>query len=97
MNLAKTIRDFRERKKMSQADLAIAAGLSTPYISQVETGKKSPTLSSLEKISMALEIPFPILSFMSMDNTDVPEEKQEAFKLVRPAVQAMIEEFFVTE
>ena len=97
MNLAKTIRDFRERKKMSQADLAIAAGLSTPYISQVETGKKSPTLSSLEKISMALEIPFPILSFMSMDNSDVAEEKQEAFKLVRPAVQAMIEEFFVTE
>jgi transcriptional regulator with XRE-family HTH domain len=97
MNLAKTIRDFREKRKMSQAELATAAGLSTPYISQVETGKKSPTLTSLQKISKALDVPFPILSFMSMDNTDVAEEKQEAFKLVRPAVQAMIEEFFVPE
>ena len=97
MNLIKTIARLRKRKGMSQAQLAKVSGLSTTYISLMESGKKSPTLKSLEKISQGLEVPFPILSFMALDDEDVHPDKRSAFKLVAPAVNAMIEEFFLGE
>lgn len=37
-------------------DVAAASGLSRAYISQVETGKASPSLQTLEKLGAALEI-----------------------------------------
>lgn len=97
MNITKKIRELRENKGMSQAELAKAAGLSTTYISLMESGKKSPTLKSLEKISTALDIPFPVLSFMSLSEEDIPVEKRSAFRLLGPSVNAMIKEFFLKE
>ncbi|MBI1228158.1 MAG: helix-turn-helix domain-containing protein [Bacteroidetes bacterium] len=97
MSVINKIRELREKKGMSQADLAKAAGLSMTYISLLEGGKKSPTLKSLEKISDALGIPFPLLSFLALDSKDVFPEKRKAFELVNPAIQAMVEEFFLSE
>ena len=95
MNLIKKITEIRKEKGMSQAELAKAAGLSTTYISFIESGKKSPTLKSLEKISQALNIPFPILSFLALDENDVHPDKRAAFELVRPAVKAMVNLYVV--
>lgn len=89
------IRELREKKKMSQAELANASGLSTTYISLLEGGKKSPTLKSLEKICEALGVPFALLSFLSLESHDVKEEKRAAFDLLKPAIDAMVEEFFL--
>lgn len=94
MNIARKIRDLREKKGMSQADLGKRAGLSTTYISLVESEKKSPTLKSLNKISHALGIPFPVLSFLALEESDLKPEKRSAYKVVGPSVHAMIEEFF---
>ncbi len=38
-------------------DVAAATGLSRAYISQVETGKASPSLQTLEKLGLALDTP----------------------------------------
>ena len=94
MNVIATIRSLREDKKMSQAQLASLAGLSTTYISLVESGKKSPTLKSLQKISKALGIPFPILSFMSLDEQDIKPEKRDAYNVIAPAINSMLKSFF---
>jgi len=96
MNLPDKIKDLREAKKMSQAVLAEKSGLSATYISLIESGKKSPTLKSLKKISAGLGVPFPVLSFLSLDEEDVSPEKRAAFKMIEPTVTAMLQEFFVT-
>ena len=95
MSVVSKIRELREKKGLSQAELASRAGLSTTYISMLEGGKKSPTLNSLEKISAALDIPFPILSFLSWSTDDIAPEKRVAFEFIKPSVDAMIEEFFL--
>lgn len=94
MDIAKAIKQARKKQKLTQSELAESAGLSLAFINQLENGKKSPTLKSLEKISQALGIPFPVLSFLSLDENDIPSEKRSAFKVIGPSIQAMIEEFF---
>ena len=57
MDIGKRLRETRTRLGMVIDDVAAASGLSRAYISQVETGKASPSLQALEKLAAALAIP----------------------------------------
>jgi transcriptional regulator with XRE-family HTH domain len=50
------LKHYREAVGLSQEDLAAKAGLDRTYISQLERGLKSPTLTSIEKIGECLGI-----------------------------------------
>ncbi|MEC9488174.1 MAG: helix-turn-helix transcriptional regulator [Halanaerobium sp.] len=50
------IRKKREIKSLSQCQLASKAGLSQSFLSDVENGRKSPTVRSIMKLAMALDI-----------------------------------------
>ena len=50
------LKKARLKKKISQEDLSLAAGLSRVYISELEFGKKSPSLDTIFKVSNALSI-----------------------------------------
>jgi len=54
--LGENLRKWREKKDMSQVDLATALGVDRAYISNIENGRMNPTLSTLEKIAGALSI-----------------------------------------
>jgi transcriptional regulator with XRE-family HTH domain len=41
---------------MSARDLATATGLSAPYISEIESGKKEGSISAMKKIVEALKV-----------------------------------------
>ena len=98
MNIGKTIKELRKRKGLSQQELAKLTGISQTYISQLEkNADRNPSVEILNKISKALEIPYPILAFLTLDNSDINEDKQEAFKQIKPAVNALIKEFFLSE
>lgn len=50
------IKVWRAHRKMSARDLAAATGLSAPYISEIESGKKEGSISAVKKIAEALRI-----------------------------------------
>ncbi len=50
----KTIRKYRG---MTQDDLANACGLSRPYLTEIETGRKEGSIRSLKSIAKALNVP----------------------------------------
>ena len=52
----KTLRKSRLRKLLSQEELAIASNLSRSYISDIEMGKKDPSLFTVFKLSHGLKI-----------------------------------------
>ena len=54
--LGENLRRLRLKKKMSQGDLATALSVDRAYISNIENGRMNPTLSTLEKIAVALGI-----------------------------------------
>ena len=54
--LAKSIRETRENLQLSQLELAMKAGLCRSYISDVERGARSISLSNLTYLAGALEM-----------------------------------------
>lgn len=52
----RSLRKRRLAKLLSQEDLAIASNLSRAYISDLETGKKDPSLFTVCKLSSGLKI-----------------------------------------
>ena len=52
----KLIRDLRQKRNMTLQELAHRAGLSISYLSEIELGKKQPSLETIDKISQALNI-----------------------------------------
>ncbi len=55
--VGRTIRELRDLKRMTARDLAQRAGVSSAMVSRVESGQVSPSLSILEMLAAALEVP----------------------------------------
>lgn len=75
MDIGSTIRAIRKRKNMTIAKLCKETGLSQGFMSQVETNKTSPSISTLENIADALNVP---LAYFLL-------KKEERMKVVRKA------------
>lgn len=45
----------RQRKKLSQVDLAKKAGISVSYVSMLERAQRSPPLETIESLAKALD------------------------------------------
>ena len=54
--LGMRIKYLRQRRKWSQEDLALEAGVNKNYLSDLERGSRNPTLKILEKIAASLDI-----------------------------------------
>lgn len=54
--LSAVINEERKKQKMTQIDLACKASLNRAYISEIERGKRNPTINVLLQISEALSI-----------------------------------------
>lgn len=48
------IKEWRVRRRMTLAQLADSAGIDTGFLAYIESGKKAPSLRTLERISDAL-------------------------------------------
>jgi transcriptional regulator with XRE-family HTH domain len=54
--LGENIKKLRIQKGMNQLELSSILGVDTAYISNVENGKKNPTIRTVENIAKALKI-----------------------------------------
>ncbi len=54
--LGDNMKRIRTRKKMSQGDIARALDVDRGYISNIENGKKNPTLATIKKLADSLGI-----------------------------------------
>lgn len=59
--LPERLKYMRERRNMTQAELAKKADVSQSTIAQIESGKKDPSLSTIKKLSEALDVHIAIL------------------------------------
>ncbi|RMH52567.1 MAG: helix-turn-helix domain-containing protein [Zetaproteobacteria bacterium] len=80
--LAETIRDLRLRQGLSQRALAERAGISAAALSQLEAGRVSPSVATLEKLADGLGVSVASFFLQSARDSDL-----EIFRLQdRPAV-----------
>ncbi|GAA4161042.1 hypothetical protein GCM10022217_26070 [Chryseobacterium ginsenosidimutans] len=56
VEVGRQVRRFREKKKLSQTELAERIGKDRQYLYKIETGKVSSSIFTLAVIALALEI-----------------------------------------
>jgi transcriptional regulator with XRE-family HTH domain len=83
-SLGDFIRKQRAMQEMSLRQLAQVAGISNPYLSQIERGLREPSEKVLESMARALEISADTLYEQAGIATDADDEEDE------PAVVAAI-------
>jgi transcriptional regulator with XRE-family HTH domain len=52
------LREWRERRRRTQLELALEAGISTRHLSFVETGRSKPSAEMVLRLAEGLEVPF---------------------------------------
>jgi transcriptional regulator with XRE-family HTH domain len=74
--LNEALRLIRAYHDLSQTQLCVELGVSNSYLSEIESGKKTPSLDLLQKYSSYFEIPVSSLIFFSenLDNSKITDK-----------------------
>ncbi len=90
---AENVKKRRKKKALTQADLALSIGVSTSFITEIETLRKAPSFSTIEKIAEVLETPAWTLFCEYSENIKDSEKKDERLKiLLKNRINDAIEE-----
>jgi transcriptional regulator with XRE-family HTH domain len=54
--LGRNVRKLREEKGWSQEDYADRAGIHRTYVSDIERGRRNPTITVVEKLAMPFQL-----------------------------------------
>lgn len=57
VRIGATIKALREARGMSQEQLSQAAMLSRPYLANIETGRKRPSIKAVARLAHELRVP----------------------------------------
>jgi transcriptional regulator with XRE-family HTH domain len=90
MNLGCTIKKCRKLRGLTQEQLADVLGLSMAHISLLEKNKREPSISVIESIAKALEIPLSVLIFLASENGDIKELKSKYRKILSKDIMDLI-------
>jgi transcriptional regulator with XRE-family HTH domain len=91
MNIGPRLRELREAKGYSQGDIERRTGLLRCYISRVENGHSTPTLSTLEKWAEALGLEMYQL-FITGDRSPIAPKTNIAHKR-HPSEESLLKSF----
>ncbi len=92
---ANALRDWRARRRMSQLDLALEAGISARHLAFLETGRAKPSRDMVGQLMSALEVPLrdrndllltagfaPIYEQRALDDADLKPLRQALDRLL---------------
>lgn len=96
MNIGKSISNIRLSNKIARSDLARAVNISQSYLGQIENGA-IPSMTVLLKICQFFKIPLSVLMWLSTENTDIPENKKELYRLFKIPIDSMMLELSKNE
>ncbi|MCR5613290.1 helix-turn-helix transcriptional regulator [Treponema sp.] len=71
--VSENIKTLRKKLGWSQEFLAEKTGVSAPYITQIEVGKRTPSLDIVEKLASALGVEYKVL--FDTDTENVPDSE----------------------
>ena len=66
-NIGRVLRSLRQFAKLNQQQTAHELGISKSYLSEIESGKKDPSLDLLREFSNFFDVPLSLIMFLSED------------------------------
>ncbi len=97
MELGKVINLLIKRKGLTQVEVAKRIGKSTTALSQIIKGSYNPNPDTLDKICKVLEVPQPILFFLTISEEDIPDDKLELYRVLAPTIKDFLIKIFGEE
>ena len=73
MDLGGTIKQCRNVKKLTLAQLSKDCGISVSHLSLLENNDREPSFSAVEAIAQALGLPLSVLVFLATQKDEVTE------------------------
>ncbi len=97
MNIGNAIKELRQRKHptLRQYEFAELAGMTQTFLSQIESGKKEPSTEMLKRISKQCDVPVAILYWYSIEESELPKNKRQAFRILKPSIDELINQLVI--
>lgn len=91
MNLGQTIKLCRKSRGLTQGQLAHLSGISVSHICLMEKDKREPTLSKLESISKALNIPLSVMVYLAGQYDEVKELSSKQIEELSESIMGLMD------
>ncbi|HEV2418507.1 MAG TPA: helix-turn-helix transcriptional regulator [Terriglobia bacterium] len=85
-SVGQRLREVRLQQSLTQADLEKTTGLLRSHISRIETGRRMPSVETLERLAVALKIPVHVL-FRPNYQVPGPHTRRRAAQGARAALK----------
>lgn len=92
MDYAKAIRICRAAFGLKQSELARCLKIGPSHLSLIESGKRQPSLETIEEIAHALHIPKHLLMLLASEPEDLTTTSEEDLNLVSRSLLNMLVE-----
>jgi transcriptional regulator with XRE-family HTH domain len=96
MNISVALKEARKNSGMNQGQFSKEHGLSQTYISQIENGKKIPSLEVVAKYQKSSKIPLAVILWSALEEKDVKKDKIKEYKVLKPIIDELISLIFLT-
>lgn len=94
MNIGEVFYKERKEKKQKQCFVAKKVGISQTYLSQIERGKKIPTLNVVQVLCDFYSKPLWMILINDVTEKDIPADKLESFRKLMIGVKQLADEFY---
>jgi len=95
---SKKLRENRRKCGFTQEKLAEMVGISTHYLSMLETGRNFPTSDTLESLAAALDVPvYELFLFDQSPKEELEQLKQDIVKEINQTVSKAIKQTLAEE
>jgi transcriptional regulator with XRE-family HTH domain len=89
-SIGETIRIIRSAKDMSLRKLAAASNLSVPFLSLVESGQRQPSLSAIQAVAKALNVPSEVLVLVGLGQNTKLKSTNAAMAELTKSIRTLI-------
>ena len=97
MEIGKVIHHLIKKRGLTQLEVANKIGKSATALSQIINGTYNPNPDTLKRLCEVLEVPMPVVYFLSMTEDEIPEEKLELYRMLAPTIKDFIYKVFGEE
>ena len=94
MNIGIALLKARKDNGLRQNEVAKRTGLSQTYLSQIENGGKIPSIDVIETLAKEYNMPFPIMMWNTLTESDVRKGKLDIYRKLKPTVDNLIADIF---
>jgi len=95
MKTGEAIKYLREKRNLTQKELANLLGITLLTMQEIEEDIVTPSEDSIASICKILDMPPLAFQFITLQTEDIVERKRDLFNQIQPAVMSLINEIWL--